>query len=364
MEEQFVNQTMMTMIGNKRKLVNNIYNIILELKKTLNVDKITFLDAFSGSCVVSRSLSSLCENIYCNDLEMYSYKMSKCFLEKPNEESIEKIKNHINKMNDIALNGPYYEGIITNLYSPKNDNDIQEGERVFYTHQNAVIIDTLRKYIEDYVEVELFDYCITPLLIKASIHNNTSGVFKGFHKKNKKGCFGGSGENALSRILKPITLEMPIWSDYTFNTFCFNKDINELIYELPNNIDIIYLDPPYNQHPYGSNYFMMNLIIKNTEPEKISKVSGIPSNWNKSNYNYKKTAFINIKKLIDIGLQKSKYIIISYNNEGIITNEDFEKIFKNYNVVKHEIKYDTYKGCKNLKNRDNKVIEIIYVLSL
>jgi adenine-specific DNA-methyltransferase len=365
MEEQFVNQTMMTMIGNKRKLVNNIYDIVLDLKKSLNTDKLTILDAFAGSCVVSRSFSSLCETIYSNDLELYSYKMAKCFLEKPtNEETIEKIKTHIDKMNEIALNGPYYEGIITKLYAPKNDDDIQDGERVFYTHQNALIIDTLRKYIDDFVEPELFDYCITPLIIKASIHNNTSGVFKGFHKKNGKGCFGGAGENALSRILKPITLEMPIWTNYNFNSYCFNRDINELINELPNDIDIIYLDPPYNQHPYGSNYFMMNLIITNTEPEKISKVSGIPANWNKSNYNYKDKAGLNIKNLIDIGLQKSKYIVISYNNEGIITDKEFEKIFENYNVVKHEIKYDTYKGCKNLKNRNNKVIEIIYVVSL
>lgn len=364
MEEQFVNQTMMTMIGNKRKLINNIYDIVVELKNTLNKEKINILDAFTGSSVVARGLSCLCENIYINDLENYSYKMGKCFMEKPNEKQIEKIQFHINTMNEIALNGPYYEGIITNLYSPKNDDNILENERVFYTRKNAMIIDTLRRYIDDFVEPELFDYCVTPLIIKASIHNNTSGVFKGFHKKNGIGHFGGFGENALSRILKPIELEIPIWSQHNFNAFCFNKDINILINEMPDNLDIIYLDPPYNQHPYGSNYFMMNIIINNIKPEKISKVSGIPENWNKSNYNYKEKACVKIKELIDIGLTKSKYIVISYNNEGIISVEQFEKIFEPYNVKKYEIKYDTYKGCKNLKNRENKVIEIIYVLSV
>ena len=47
-----------------------------------------------------------------------------------------------------------------------------------------MIIDTLRKYITDNVEQELFNYCITPLLIKASIQTNTAGVFKGFYKNN------------------------------------------------------------------------------------------------------------------------------------------------------------------------------------
>ena len=40
--------------------------------------------------------------------------------------------------------------------------NIKEGERCFYTRENALIIDTLRKYIEDHVEGDIFHYCITP----------------------------------------------------------------------------------------------------------------------------------------------------------------------------------------------------------
>ena len=125
----------------------------------------------------------------------------------------------------------------------------------------------------------------------------------------------------------------------------------------------MYLDPPYNQHPYGSNYFMLNVIAKNEEPSDISKVSGIPTDWNKSNYNTHKTAVDSMKKLIVNGLSKSKYLLISYNNEGIIKSEDWDTLFQEYNVKKYEIKYDTYKGSRNLKNRDDKVLEIMYLVS-
>ena len=52
-------------------------------------------------------------------------------------------------------------------------------------------------------------------------------------------------------------------------------------------VDVAYLDPPYNQHPYGSNYFMLNLLASGREPaaEELSQVSGIPKNWNRSHYN-------------------------------------------------------------------------------
>lgn len=363
-DESFVLQTMLTCIGNKRKLVNNILDIVKEVSTLVSKDKLNIVDGFAGSSVVSRKLSCISDNIYINDLELYSYLMAKCYMKTPSDENKIKIKHHIDTMNEIAKNGPYIEGFISELYAPKDTEDVQEGERCFYTRENALIIDTLRNYIEENVDDELSVYCLVPLLNKASIHTNTAGVFKGFYKDGKIGCFGGAGKNALTRIMSNIELEMPIWSNYSFNANCYNKDINDFIKELPDDIDLIYLDPPYNQHPYGSNYFMLNLIANNEKPTTISKVSGIPADWNRSNYNKHKEALISMKDLMADGLEKSKYLLLSYNNEGIIKPEEWEELFKDYNIKKYEIKYDTYKGSRNLKQRSNKVIEIMYLVSL
>ena len=141
-------------------------------------------------------------------------------------------------------------------------------------------------------------------------------------------------------------------------------NINTCIESMENkSIDVIYLDPPYNQHPYGSNYFMLNVIAQNREPEKISKVSGIPVDWNKSAYNSRTSAIRDMKHLLKTGLEKATYLVLSYNDEGIITSDDWKTIFELYRVEKHEIDYDTYKGSRNLKNRSNKVVEIMYVIS-
>ena len=55
-------------------------------------------------------------------------------------------------------------------------------------------------------------------------------------------------------------------------------------------LDLLYLDPLYNQHPYGFNYFMLNLLCDYRRPERISRVSGIPRDWNRSPYNGRRTA--------------------------------------------------------------------------
>jgi adenine-specific DNA-methyltransferase len=360
---KFVYQTMLTCIGNKRKLVSNIRSIFDEIRLLLSKDKLNIVDGFAGSSVVSRELTYISENLYTNDMELYSYLMAYCYLVNPSDSQKERISAHIRIMNEIAEKGPYHEGIICKLYAPKDSKNIKEGERCFYTRENALIIDTLRKYISEHVEEDIVNYCLVPLLNKASINTNTAGVFKGFYKKNNIGWFGGKGEFALSRITKPIRLDIPVWNTSIYKAFPSNKDINVLVDELPNNIDVMYLDPPYNQHPYGSNYFMLNVIAKNEEPIEISNVSGIPTDWKKSNYNNHKTAVESMKKLMTSGLSKSKYLLISYNNEGIITDSDWKKLFEAYNVKKYEINYDTYKGSRNLKDRSDKVIEIMYLVS-
>ena len=108
---------------------------------------------------------------------------------------------------------------------------------------------------------------------------------------------------------------------------------------------------------------MLNIILKNEKPETFSKISGIPKDWNRSNYNYEKKAIEAMTELIKESMNKTTYILLSYNNEGIISKEKWDGIFSNYKVEKYEITYGTYKASRNLKQRSNKVIEIMYLIS-
>ena len=365
-DETFIYQKMISYLGNKRKLIPEIEEIIQEVCQKLNKKQLILFDGFAGSSVVSRLFTKYASNLYSNDMEPYSYIMNQCFLQKPKDDQKRLVKYHIDKMNKIIETGPFKPGIICEYYAPKDTNKIQDGERCFYTRENALIIDTLREYIDNFVTPDLFPYCITPLLIQASIHVNTSGQFKGFFKNKHTGLgeWGGTAKNDLKRIMGKITLEMPVWSKRTYQTQIFQEDINSLIYKVPSIFDIIYLDPPYNIHGYSNNYYMFNVIIENTPPKNISDISGIPADWTRSTYNYKKTAYDSMKELLEQSLKKSKYVLLSYNDEGIINKDEWNTLLKCYNVKKYEIIYDTYKGSRNLKERENKVTEILYLINI
>ena len=126
--------------------------------------------------------------------------------------------------------------------------------------------------------------------------------------------------------------------------------------------DVAYLDPPYNQHPYGSNYFMLNLIANGNWPQEISKVSGIPKNWNKSDFNRKKDAFAAMQKTLD-NVKASDRMVISYNNEGFIQYEQMLELLSKYGDVSiPSEEYPTFRGCRNLSSRDIHTTEYLFIV--
>jgi len=351
---------LITYIGNKRKLLPFINDGIIRVKKNLKKDKIVSLDGFSGSGVVARLLKYHSSKVISNDFEQYTKTVNSAYLANKSMIDEKKLSEAIEFLNRNKLKKTKSDYFITKNYAPKDDDNIKSGERVFFTNKNARIIDNVRYLIDHSIDENLKVFCLANLIIQASIHNNTSGVFKGFHKKDGLGHFGGRGENALARIKGEIALELPIFSEVECEVDVHCMDTNKLIREIED-VDLAYYDPPYNQHPYGSNYFMLNIINGGVPVEIQQGVSGIIKGWQRSSYNKLKPAIEAMHDLIKN--TKSKYILISYNDEGIIPFDDFKRIIDKYGSWELlEQEYNTYRGSRNLKNRRNKVRELLWLL--
>ncbi|RKX93903.1 MAG: DNA modification methylase [Spirochaetes bacterium] len=357
----YLNKQLITYIGNKRSLLPFIGRGIDFVLKRLNKRRLSTFDVFSGSGIVARYLKRYSNKIIVNDLEKYSETINKCYLTNVSELNLKKLKECYYEIIFKLENEPLKEGFISELYAPKCDNEIRPGERVFYTRRNAMYIDTSRQYIENIPE-EYRHYFIAPLLSEASIHANTSGVFKGFYKDSEKkvGKYGGRKEDALLRILGDIHLHFPVFSDFECEVEIHRGDSNVIV-NCVDEVDIAYLDPPYNQHPYGSNYFMLNLITEYIKPAKLSKVSGIPANWNRSAFNKKNLANKVFEELVN--KIKAKFLIISFNSEGFITQNEMMNMLNKVGIVTVlETKYNTFRGSRNLRNRNIHVKEYLYLV--
>lgn len=351
---------LITYLGNKRALLPAIEEQICDVRDALGGRKLRCADLFSGSGAAARLLKKHCDVLYVNDLEKYSEILNRCYLTNREDFPAEAYEAAYEKLH-TRLQELLISGLITENYAPVDDRNIRSGERVFYTNRNARFLDTARAAIGELPE-ELQPFFLGPLLSEASIHNNTAGVFKGFYKDSRTGVgkFGGNGENALARILGEIELKRPVLSAFSCETHIFRRDANALAKELPP-LDLVYLDPPYNQHPYGSNYFMLNVITENRIDGVQSRVSGIPDNWNRSDYNKQGRALCALEELV--ASLNVRYVLISYNSEGFISPEQMETFLNRYGEVRRkEILYNTYRASRNLASRKKHVSEYLFLL--
>jgi adenine-specific DNA-methyltransferase len=362
LKNPFFGSHLITYIGNKRRLLPFLYQGFSKIRDRVGKDKLVVFDGFVGSGASARLLKAFASELHVNDLEDYSETINRAYLANRDDVDLRKLSEYIVWLNASKLKSKSRKpGFIEENYAPKDDNDVQPGERVFYTNVNARIIDTIRHLIDEIPE-PYKTFTLASLLVKASVHTNTSGVFKGFHKRNGIGHFGGHGENALTRIKQEISLDTPIFSDFGCEVSVHKQDINTLVLDskLPE-FDLVYYDPPYNQHPYGSNYFMLNIINNGKEQEIQDGVSGIAKDWHKSAYNKRKVAEDAMGNLLRD--TRAKFIAISYNDEGIIPIESFKQILSRYGRWElMEQDYNTYRGSRNLRDRSIKVKELLWIL--
>ncbi len=377
----YTSRQLIAYIGNKRRLLPLIKKAVKNCLGNINKDH-TFTDFFAGSGSVSKLAKLMGFNVISNDWETYSSILNSAFLETNQDELNDMFKNHggikvlLKKLNSLR-NPSENEKYISKYYCPKNTETADpDEERLFYTKENGCRIDAIREWIDiNYPLDKINDtekkerkLLLGLLIYEAATHSNTSGVFKAYHRG-----YGGRGKDALSRIMSRIELEYPELINGSAKTY--NMDASRLAEKLRDekqNITIAYLDPPYNQHQYGSNYHLLNTIALNDKPainskffingKKVSK-SGIRKDWinTKSNYCYKEKALKSFENLIET--IEADHILISYSTEGIIPfNKMLEILGKKGKLDITLSSYTRYPGGKQALTSTVKNIEFVLMV--
>lgn len=354
-----------TYMGNKRKLLNKIREIIIELEQKEG-RKLTIGDGFSGSGIVSRLFKQHAQELYTNDISDYSETLNHCYLSNISTADMSNIEKYIDVANKHADNktNKYNIPFISGNWAPAGV--ITREDRVYFTQENGERIDIIRNYIDTLPE-RYKKILLALLLVEVSIHNNTNGQFAAFYKDGDIGHYGGKKNIDVKRITQPITLKFPVYNNNDCKININKMDTNEWVKQLPE-LDLVYYDPPYNKHPYCIYYFLLNIVNNwNVNEDIPDSYRGQPLNWEKSQYN----SSINAEKTFEelIKNTKSKYILLSYNSGGIISIDNVNKILEKYGDVNiipvvHKT-YNRLKGISNYKCKTEKspIKEYFWLLS-
>jgi adenine-specific DNA-methyltransferase len=305
-------------LGNKRKLLP----LIRQAVTSTGLHTGSFLDLFSGSGVVSRMAKSAGFRVIANDWEPYSHCINSVCIglnTAPEFGKLGGISEAFRILNSLAPS----RGYIATHYCPADDEapDLEK-ERMFYTQENGGRIDAIRDRIAKWREERTIDPAeeatlLASLIYQAAYCSNTSGVFKGFHRG-----WGGATRTAWYRIRSTLTLSPPLFFDNHQENGAHRLDAKDMASHV--SADIAYIDPPYNQHQYGSNYHLLNTVALWDKPPVDRYItrgskSAIRTDWRltrRSRYCYESTALPAFQELVSS--IDAKFILASYSTDGIM----------------------------------------------
>ncbi len=351
----------MRYIGNKENILENIYSIL----QANSVSGETFFDFFAGTTNVGRFFKSKNYQVSSSDILYLSYCLQKAYIENNEEPKFEKLLTSLPTQNTENLfSSPLetvasylnslegVEGFIYKNYTPTGTKDLQQ-PRMYFIDENGKKIDAIRLKIEDWKNENLISeneyFILLACLIETiGFYSNIAGVYAAFHKTWD------------FRALRPLELRTIQFVDNGKDNTVYNDDSMDLLDKI--NVDILYLDPPYNERQYAPNYHILETIAKYDEP-KLRGVTGM------RDYSSQKSRFCNpttaLEDLDKIAKEaKYKFLVLSYNSEGIMPAEKIIETLKQYGNVKLEqFEYARFKSNNNGLARTKKtVFEQLYIL--
>lgn len=354
----------MRFIGCKENLLEFIETFI----KEKDIKGNTFCDLFAGTASVAKHFKKLGYKIISSDILHFSYVLQKVYIEQNEYPKFSKLLKHLN-INPVEetlfttdsqnakeiikylnnLNGT--ESFIYKNYCPEGTSN-QAYIRKYFTAENSKKIDAIREKIEEWKKLNLLSeqeyyFLLCSLIEAVPFVANISGTYSAFLKEWDR------------RAFKKLTLEVPeiIQSNEIHKVF----DSNGLdVLNQVKNIDILYLDPPYNERQYAPNYHILETIAKWDNPH-IKGITGMrPYDKQKSAFCNPKTAVKALGEILKKG--NFRHLLLSYNDEGIMPESEILELFNKYGKTQISKKnYQRYKSNSN-GNAKNGVKEKIYYL--
>ena len=266
-------------IGCKTKLVDWIFGLIREQTHDVH----SFCDIFAGTGVVAHRALQTYERVVVNDFLHSNNVMYRAFFA-PTEWSAEKVQALISEFN--AIN----PAKIGENYFSKNF-----GGKYFY-QDTAKIVGYIRGRLQmlqkDLTDKE-YAVLMASLIYSTDRHANTMGHFDAYHHK------APAAHEFQMRMIEAESYN---------GVEIHQEDANQLARHI--NVDLTYLDPPYNSRQYSRFYHVYENLVQWKKPQLRGKALK-PKEENMSDY-CRSAAFAAFTDLVSH--IQSRYLVVSYNN--------------------------------------------------
>lgn len=286
---------MIKYIGSKRTLVPAIVEIVSAIPEARTV-----CDLFTGTTRVAQGLKRAGYFVTANDAASYSEVLARTYIEadasRIDAVELDRKLAHLSSL-------PGRRGYFTETFCVRS--------RYFQPH-NGERIDAIRPEI-DRIATDPFERAIllTSLMEAADRVDSTTGLQMAYLK------------DWAPRSYNDLQLRLPRLIAGAGKAL--RTDANELAPSI--DADVCYIDPPYNQHSYFSNYHVWETLVRNDEPGVYGVAcKRIDCRTTKSLYNSKRNAWAAFEALIRS--LRSEHLVVSFNDEGYFEREAIEDLLR------------------------------------
>ncbi len=312
---------MIKYLGSKRRLLPLIQQTIDDIAAVSDVRSV--LDVFSGTARVGQALKRSGLRVVANDHTAYAATLARCYVEADAEDVADDAAAIVAELNTL----PGRAGWFTSTYSEQSR---------FFQPKNAERIEAIRdRLVELALPPLLHAVVLTSLMEAADRVDSTVGVQMAYLKQWSK------------RSFNPLELRLPALINKTSHGPSVATQLDAAEAAGAFDVDVAYLDPPYNRHSYLSNYHIWETLTAWDHPEVYGVAQKrIDCRTRKSAFNTPRAFGAAFADVVD--RLRCKHIVVSFSNEGSISEDDIVAVLQRRGPVRlvAEQGYQRYVGAR------------------
>ncbi len=255
----------------------------------------TAVDLFTGTTRVAQEFKRRGLSVTAADLASYSEVLARCYVVTDGDAvDADELNALLDELNAL----PGRRGYVTETFC--------ERARFFQPH-NGERIDAIRDRLVELAGHPLYPVLLTALMEAADRVDNTTGQHMAYLK------------TWAPRASNELRLRAPVLIPGTGQAV--RGDALQVAQQLPPS-DLVYLDPPYNQHRYFNYYHIWETLVRWDSPSHYGvacKREDARADENASAFNSRRRMPAALAALI--GEVRAEMVVVSYNDEAWVTPE-------------------------------------------
>ena len=304
---------MIKYIGSKRLLVPHIRRTVASLPGVSSV-----LDLFSGTSRVGYALKEDGFRVHANDHLAYAAALARCYVEADADEFAEPARRLIGELS----RAPSVDGYFTEVFCRRSR---------FFQPRNGERVDGIREAIARLSLPPVLEaIALTSLMEAADRVDSTTGLQMAYLK------------SWSPRSHNDLELRVPRLLPGRGSSSAL--DAAEAAARIQ--VDLAYIDPPYNQHSYMGNYHIWETLVRWDEPEHYGVAcKRLDCREYRSPFNRRREVRGAMEAVVDAA--RARHLVVSFSDEGFLSRRDLEEILGRRGPVRVEtVDHRRYVGAR------------------